>query len=154
MVQESDVNHSSTSASTSGYMDNGCLSVGVGSSSGEGYGEGAKPEASKSNPHTHTAAADFVLTDELREWAEALAPDVDPENEAGKFRDYYGRNGKTFRDLPAAWRKWFRDAVDRQNRARAPTGRRESRAERNERIIREVEAEDAARAISAHEGSS
>jgi uncharacterized protein YdaU (DUF1376 family) len=127
--------------------------VGVCSSSGRRVAKSVQKVSAKSIP-TPTPVSAFFLTEELRSWAEAAAPDIDPEAETEKFQDYYGRNGKTFADLPAAWRKWIRDAVERQNRARAPTDRRESRGERNERIIREVEAEDAARAISTHGASS
>jgi hypothetical protein len=126
---------------------------------GSGSSSGSRPSndeisTDKKTTPTHTPASAFFLTDELRSWAEAAAPDIDPEIETEKFRDYYGRNGKTFADLPAAWRKWIRDAVERQNRARAPTARRESRGERNERIIREIEAEDRAKAADEHGGQS
>jgi hypothetical protein len=132
-----------------GYLESGIGDRVV----GVGIGDRTKPPVSKSTP-PHTPASAFFLTDELRSWAEAAASDIDPEAETEKFRDYYGRNGKTFADLPAAWRKWIRDAVDRQNQARAPAGRRESRGERNERICREIETEDAERARSAKHGKS
>jgi hypothetical protein len=106
--------------------------------------------------HTHTAVVDFILTDELREWVEVAAPDLDGRIEAEKFRDYYGRDGKTFANLSAAFRKWIRDAVDRQNQARAqaraPTARWETIAERNAKVFREVEAEDAAKQKQAEQG--
>jgi|SRR5262245_6735370 len=125
--------------------------VGVGSSSGEGGpGEGAKPKASKSI-HTHTPTLPELLTEKLLEECEEIAPGIDPISEAEKFLDHYRRDGTTFADWPAAFRKWMRDAVKLEERARSPS-RRESRAERNERIIREVEAEDRAKAASAEHG--
>jgi hypothetical protein len=125
-----------------GYLVSGIGDRGVGVGIGEGSGEGkTKPPASKSHPHTHTAAADFVLSEELREWSEAAAPDIDPEAEAEKFRDYYARNGTTFTDLPAAFRKWIRDAIERQHRAREPSRPvRESVAEHNARVFAELNA--------------
>jgi hypothetical protein len=152
--QEPDKHRSSPSASgvwvsASGYMDNGGWSVGVGSGDG-GLGEGGKPPVSKS--HQPTPATAFVLTDELRSWTEEKAPNVDPEIEAEKFRSHYGRDGRMFPDIEKAWYNWIFKAIEWQGRARAPAGRRESRAERNERICREIEAEDATRAISAKHG--
>jgi hypothetical protein len=120
------------------------------SSSGR-RGEVSKISTDKTT-HTHTPVMDFVLTDELQEWAEAAAPNLDAKIEAEKFRDYYARNGKSFADLSAAFRKWIRDAVDRQNQARAPTARWESIAQRNARVFQEVEAEDAAKAKQAEHG--
>jgi hypothetical protein len=125
------------------------------SSSGVCSSSGGRPTGKKKHPQQPTfPAADFVLTDQLREWAQVATPDVSPEVETEKFRDYYGRNGKTFTNLPAAWRKWMRDAVERHNRARAPTFRRESVAEHNARIFAEIEAEDAAKAQVAKSGRS
>src|SRR5262245_2594669 len=150
-VQAPVLHRSSTSAS--GYMDNGndFLSVGVGSSSGEG-GLGEEPKPAVLEPPPAHWAADFVLTDELRQWSETAAPNLDPEIEAEKFRDHYARNGKRFASLPAAFRKWMRDGVDRLNQARAPTGRWETVTQRNARIFAEVEAEDAAKARQAEQG--
>jgi hypothetical protein len=116
--------------------------VGVCSSSGRRVVKSVQKVSAKST-HTHTAAADFILTDELREWSEALEPEIDPEAEAEKFRDYYASKGKTFSDLSAAFRTWFRIAIDRQQRARSPgPARRESVEEHNRRVFAELEAMD------------
>jgi hypothetical protein len=129
--------------STSGYMDKGA---------GVGMGTCKTGVSTSQKSHQLTPATAFVLTDELRSWAEEKAPNVDPEIEAEKFRSHYGRDGRTFPDMEKAWHNWIFKAIEWQARARAPADRRESRAERNERICREIEAEDAKRAFSVKHG--
>lgn len=102
----------------------------------------ARKSDPKANTHTQAPPPDF-LTKELRKWTEAAAPEIDPEAELEKFQDYYRSNGKSSADWPAAWRQWIRIAVERQHRARAPA--RESAGEHNDRIFREIEAEEQAR---------
>jgi hypothetical protein len=110
--------------------------VGVGSSSGRRVAKSVQKVSAKSAP-AHTAAADFILTDELREWSEAAAPEIDPEAEAEKFRDYYRARGKSFSDWPSQFRTWIRRALER---ARSPGPRHESVEEHNRRVIAELEA--------------
>ena len=111
------------------------------SSSGSNIARAREPNGKSKSTDTRAPAADFVLTDELRSWAETAAPEIDPEAEAERFRDHYARDGTKFVDWQAAFRKWMRDAVDRLAKARAPTAeRRESVGDRNARVFREIEA--------------
>ena len=139
-VQEPGEHRSSThtSTSTSGYMDNGFLGSGSGvSSSGSDSLSGSRPDGRSQTTGQKTApppppSISFVLTKELRSWAEKTMPEIDTEAETEKFLDYYSRDGTTFASWPAAWRKWMRDAVEREKSARA----RESTEEHNERLRR------------------
>jgi hypothetical protein len=92
--------------------------------------------------HTHTAAADFILTEELQKFVETGYPELDPEAQAEKFRNYFGRNGKTFPDIDRAFRSWIQEAEERrQHRAREPNRPvRESVAEHNARVFAELNA--------------
>lgn len=73
--------------------------------------EGAKPRASKRCP------ADFQVTKELREWAEAECPGVDLMRETASFRDY--TFAKAYSDWPATWRNWIRRSFGHTAQARA-----------------------------------
>jgi len=103
--------------------------------------ERAKPQALEKSTLSHRAG-DFVLTNELREQVRDLtdlAPTIDLEAEAEKFRNYYGRDATTFRNLPKAWRNWVTRAVEFEKRARSPGPRRESVEEHNRRVFAELE---------------
>ena len=57
--------------------------------------------------------ADWRLPPDLRAWAKANRPDVDPDIEADKFRDYWhakAGSGGAKLDWPATWRNWIRSA--------------------------------------------
>lgn len=73
---------------------------------------------------------DWSLPDDWRAWAQAERPEVDVEDEAEKFRDYWrGKAGKDARkaDWQATWRNWIRNAraiAIRENTAPNQTGGR------------------------------
>lgn len=71
----------------------------------------AKQAASKRCP------ADFVVTDEMREWAEREAPGANVDRETKKFADYQFKTAYT--DWPATWRNWMRRAAERAAPPRA-----------------------------------
>ena len=62
---------------------------------------------------------DWVLTEDLKAWAEAERPDVDAVEQAKQFRDYWvakpGKDGRKL-DWTATWRNWIRN-----QRASKPT---------------------------------
>jgi len=53
---------------------------------------------------------DFVVTDDLAEWAKKSAPLVDWRKETEKFRDWEFQHART--DWPATWRTWIRKAQE------------------------------------------
>jgi hypothetical protein len=139
-VQAPDKHRSDPSAS--GYMDNGFLGVGE-RLLGNGSKNGVNPLAVSEKSAPARQAGDFVLSQELRETAQKFAPSIDLDLEAEKFRNFYGRNGKTFEDLPKAWFNWVARAVEFEQRARSPgPARRESVEEHNRRVFAELEAMD------------
>lgn len=83
---------------------------------GLSVGGAPKKRAAKKCP------ADFVLTDDLREWAVEHAPDVDPDKATEAFRDHTFRNAIT--DWPGAWRNWLRKDQEfaANRRGRVTTG--------------------------------
>lgn len=105
------------------------------SSSGRRVDERRQPPTK--NTYTHTPAADELLTPEMREWVEAAAPDLDPEEQAEMFLDHHRAKGDTSADWAALFRNWVRIAIERQTRA--PT-RRETVEEHNRRVLDLVEA--------------
>jgi hypothetical protein len=111
------------------------------SSSGRRVGKPVQKVSAKKT-HTHTAAADFILTEELQKFVETGYPELDPEAQAEKFRNYFGRNSKTFPDIDKAFRSWIQEAEERrQHRAREPSRPvRESVAEHNARVFAELNA--------------
>jgi hypothetical protein len=155
--QEPDEPRSSPTASgewvsASGYIYNGILRVGE-RLLGNGSKSGVNPLTVSEKSAPARPAGDFVLTQELRETAQKFAPTIDLDAEAEKFRNFYGRNGKIFADLPKAWFNWIARAVEFEQRARSPgPSYRESIAERNARVFAEVQAEDAAKAKQAEQG--
>jgi len=54
----------------------------------------------------------FVLSDDLKEWASRVVPNLDVEGETEKFLDHHRAVGSRFKDWQAAWRKWMRNAAD------------------------------------------
>lgn len=65
--------------------------------------DSAKPRASKKCPES------FVVTDELKTWANTECPGVDLMRETAKFRDHTFKVAYT--DWPGTWRNWIRKAV-------------------------------------------
>lgn len=60
---------------------------------------------------------DFVLTDEMKDWAEKNTPSISAQSEFDKFCDYWrGKAGKdgVKLDWTATLRNWFRNAVSYQ----------------------------------------
>lgn len=68
--------------------------------------------------------ADFVVTDEMREWAAREAPGASVERETAKFVDHQFKSA--YSDWPATWRNWMRRAAERAAPAR---GREEGLSE-------------------------
>ena len=50
----------------------------------------------------------FSITEEMREWARACAPDIDLDRETESFKDYTFASAKT--DWLGTWRNWMRKA--------------------------------------------
>ena len=87
----------------------------------------ARPKASKRCPD------DFVVTAELRQWAQSETPGVDVEFETAAMRDY--AYAKAHTDWPAAWRNWMRTAYrKRGSQSRASPNRPQSAFDRNAEI--------------------
>lgn len=64
----------------------------------------AKPRAARKCPDS------FVITDDLKAWAQAECPVVDLARETAKFRDHTFKTAIS--DWPATWRNWMRKASD------------------------------------------
>jgi hypothetical protein len=64
----------------------------------------------------------FTVTAEMIEWAVANAPLVQA-SETEKFKDYHRAKGTRFKDWPAAWRNWMRNAQGYIERDRGAAGR-------------------------------
>lgn len=65
---------------------------------------------------------DFQVTDNLRVWATAKAPDVDLERETERMRDYEFSHARM--DWPAVWRTWMDRAQSGIDRSRGKSARR------------------------------
>jgi hypothetical protein len=64
-----------------------------------------------------TAPAEFSVTPEMAAWARANTPQIDAATETENFLDHHRAKGSAFKDWPAAWRTWMRNAVRFQPRA-------------------------------------
>lgn len=62
--------------------------------------------------------AGFDLTDEMRQFAREHG--VDQAREFAAFCDYHRSKGSTFKDWPAAWRTWVRNANKFGGKGKAP----------------------------------
>jgi hypothetical protein len=72
----------------------------------------------------------FPITEAMRAWAQANAPEVDVERETEQFLDYHRAKGNLFKDWTAAWRKWMRNATSFQ-KPRAMSRASSSQADMN-----------------------
>ena len=78
-------------------------------------GESTRKRASTRCPE------DFVVTDEMRRWAESETPGVSIDFETGAFRDHTFAKARS--DWPATWRNWMRRASQSRNgKAASPAG--------------------------------
>lgn len=62
---------------------------------------------------------DWELPQAWRQWAIDETPNIDPDREAAKFRDYWvGKSGAgaTKKDWQATWRNWCRNAEERHGK--------------------------------------
>lgn len=77
----------------------------------------------QASPSGSRLPAAWVLTDDLRAWAIAKRPDLDPDHEAAMFADYWhakpGKDGRKS-DWPATWRNWIRKAKPARNHDATP----------------------------------
>lgn len=62
----------------------------------------------------------FDLSEEMRQFARQQG--VDPAREFPAFCDYHRSKGSTFKDWPAAWRTWVRNATKFGGKGKAPPG--------------------------------
>jgi hypothetical protein len=114
-----------------------------------GVGEGTNPPPSASaskrlrrETNKPPPTLPELLTDQMLEWCETAAPQIDPQTEAEKFLDYHLGKGTRLANWPATFRGWVRIAIERAKQsARGPT-RRESVEEHNRRVFAELEAMD------------
>jgi hypothetical protein len=58
----------------------------------------------------HTIPPSWKVTDELLDWVKATFPDLDGENEAEGFRDYWLASGDPKLNWDMAFRTWCRNA--------------------------------------------
>jgi hypothetical protein len=79
-------------------------------SESSGNRESRAPKRARSR----TVPEDFQITDALREWAKAKAPNVNLEAETEKFRDHEFRDPHS--DWPKAWRQWMRRSPEFKQR--------------------------------------
>lgn len=86
--------------------------------------EGKRARAARPPPRKR-CPIEFQITDDLRTWAKAQAPDVDVDRETERMRDWEFKTGRS--DWPATWRTWMdraqKDLANRPGRkalARAP----------------------------------
>jgi hypothetical protein len=88
----------------------------------------------KQRPAKATPVPDsFPLTDNLKEWASKETPGLNLEAETEKFLDHHRSKGNLFKDWPAAWRKWMRNAAEwghARNNARGGAAEDEAKLER------------------------
>lgn len=92
----------------------------------------------------------FMLTAEMRAWASDAAPAVNLKSETETFVDYWRGEAKTKADWPATWRNWIRRAqVDMSKPARRGASgsfnKQEAIEANNQRVVKEIEAQEAAR---------
>ena len=146
-VQESDEHRSGPSASGVLSIEDGVLSIGLGGGTGEGLEPPPPASASKRlrrETNKPPPTLPELLTDQMLDWCETAAPDIDPQTEAEKFLDYHRGKGTRSPDWPAMFHGWVRIALDRAKQsARGPT-RRESVEEHNRRVFSELEGMDEA----------
>ena len=71
----------------------------------------AKPRPTKKCPDS------FVVTDDLKAWAEEECPGVDLVKQTATFRDYTFKTARS--DWPSTWRNWMRKACEFSQPARA-----------------------------------
>jgi hypothetical protein len=77
----------------------------------EAEGKASPQAAPLPDPKGSRLPADWILSDEWREWAASERPDLDPDKVADSFRDFWvGKPGKDGRksDWFATWRNWIR----------------------------------------------
>lgn len=55
--------------------------------------------------------ADFVITDEMREWGEERYPDIDLDKATEQWQDWCLANDKRFKNWESAWRNGIHNAV-------------------------------------------
>lgn len=60
----------------------------------------------------------FVLSEDMTKYASDAG--IDPMSEFEAFKDFHLSKGSVFRDWPAAWRTWIRNAI-KFNRGKTPT---------------------------------
>jgi Helix-turn-helix domain len=72
----------------------------------------------------------FPVTEAMRAWWQANAPEVDVERETEQFLDYHRAKGNLFKDWTAAWRRWMRNATSFQ-KPRATSRASSSQADMN-----------------------
>lgn len=82
----------------------------------EGNGKGAsvtRGPSQKQRRRSRSCPDDFVITEEMKEWAIAERPDIDVEYEIKKFRDYEFKDYK--QDWGKVFRTWIRNARGGRN---------------------------------------
>lgn len=68
-------------------------------------------EGKKKKTITAAPVGGFAVSGPMREWATANVPSVNVDRETLQFVDHHTARGSTFKDWPAAWRTWMRNAV-------------------------------------------
>lgn len=93
----------------------------------------------------------FLLTKEMREWAQDAVPAVNLKTETENFCDYWRGQGGTKADWVATWRTWMRKAqADTQRGGRGgykPFNKQEAIEAANQRVVDQVIAQEEARKL-------
>lgn len=63
-------------------------------------------------PRKSPFPAEFILTEAMKEWADAEVPGVDLRKQTKIFADHFRGNGERKVDWVAAWRNWMRRSVE------------------------------------------
>jgi len=93
----------------------------------------------------------FMVTKEMREWAQESVPAVGLKVETENFCDYWRGQGGTKVDWVATWRTWMRKAQKdaersgRQGGGFKPFNKQAATEENNQRVVQEIMDREAAR---------
>ena len=93
----------------------------------------------------------FLLTKEMRQWAQGAVPAVNLKSETENFCDYWRGQGGTKADWVATWRTWMRKAqTDLERGGRGgykPFNKQEAIEAANQRVVDQVIAQEEARKL-------
>lgn len=116
-----------------------CKQSAIGETETEAYKEETEGEKKKTVTRKTRLPADWQLTDKLKEYCKTKRPDLNPEETAESFADYWHGDGRTKADWNRVFQTWVRN--QRKNNGtgknQSGNGQRETPVQRSQRIERE-----------------